>query len=37
MEAHHLLPQQFRKFFDSVGLNVDNPLFGKMLEKIRIT
>lgn len=30
--AHHIFPQKFRKFFKSIGINVDNPDFGIWLE-----
>ena len=33
-EAHHMLPKKFEEFFTKVGLDINNPMFGKWLKKI---
>lgn len=31
--AHHIFPQKFREFFESLGIDIDNPQFGIWLEE----
>ena len=31
--AHHIFPQKFRNFFNSIGIDVDNPQFGIWVEQ----
>ena len=31
MEAHHMLPQQFKKYFKDAGLNINDPKYGYWL------
>ncbi len=31
-QAHHVFPQKYRAFFNSIGLDVDNPHYGSMVD-----
>ena len=31
MQAHHILPQKFREYFEPVGINIDDPKYGHWL------
>jgi hypothetical protein len=33
LEAHHVFPQKFEKFFSSFGVNINNPQFGQWVEQ----
>jgi RHS repeat-associated protein len=33
LEAHHMLPQKFLKFFSGKGININDPKFGVLLDK----
>lgn len=35
MQAHHTLPQKFRLYFQSAGINIDNPKYGRWLESTK--
>ena len=32
MQAHHVFPKKFRKQFDKLGINIDDPKFGSWWE-----
>lgn len=32
MQAHHIFPKKFRKYFEDRGLDIDNPHFGVWIE-----
>lgn len=35
MQAHHSLPQKFRPIFEKMGINIDNPKYGRWLESTK--